>query len=107
MWWLLFQSLVIFAVVASNIHWRWQEALGEDEEPAASGDEPGDGDVWVMTADTRLPLWSSRPNLFQLVADLRGIAPICRAVAGRPRFTHTPQTPGPFLERSRHEQTRK
>jgi hypothetical protein len=23
MWWLLFQFLVIFAVVASNIHWRW------------------------------------------------------------------------------------
>ena len=41
----------------------------------------------MMMADTQLPLWATRPNLFQLVADLRGIAPIRRAVAGRCRFT--------------------
>lgn len=23
MWWFLFQSLIIFAVMASNIHWQW------------------------------------------------------------------------------------
>jgi hypothetical protein len=40
-----------------------------------------------MMADTRLPLWATRPNLFQLVADLRGIAPIRRAVAGQSQFT--------------------
>jgi hypothetical protein len=48
-------------------------------------------------ADTRLPLWSTRPNLFQLLADLRGIAPIRRVVAGRPRFTSAPQGRGRFL----------
>ena len=49
-------------------------------------------------ADTRLPLWATRPNLFQLVADLRGIAPIRRAVAGRCRFTSClPQGRGRFL----------
>jgi hypothetical protein len=47
-----------------------------------------------MMADTRLPLWSTRPNLFQLVADLRGIAPIRRAVAGRPRFNCCPHKAG-------------
>jgi hypothetical protein len=51
-----------------------------------------------MMADTRLPLWATRPNLFQLVADLRGIAPIRRAVAGRCRFTSClPQGRGRFL----------
>jgi hypothetical protein len=51
-----------------------------------------------MLADTRLPLWSTRPNLFQLVADLRGIAPIRRAVAGRPRFTSAPQAGVAFYQ---------
>jgi hypothetical protein len=23
MWWYLFQSLIMFAVLASNIHWQW------------------------------------------------------------------------------------
>src|SRR5262245_33183813 len=75
-------------------------STGEGQEPAASSDGAGDGDVRVMMADTRLPLWSTRPNLFQLVADLRGIAPIRRAVAGRPRFASCPpRGRGRFLER--------
>jgi hypothetical protein len=36
-----------------------------------------------------------RPNPFQLVADLRGIAPIGRVAAGWPRFTCYPPMPGP------------
>jgi hypothetical protein len=37
-----------------------------------------------MMRGHRLPLWSTRLNLFQLVADLRGIAPIRCAVPGGP-----------------------
>jgi hypothetical protein len=52
-----------------------------------------------MMADTQLPLWATRPNLFQLVADLRGIAPIRRAVAGRSRFTSCrPQAGAAFYQ---------
>ena len=32
---------------------RAQEALGEDQEPQAPGDEPSDGDVWVKQKDRR------------------------------------------------------
>jgi hypothetical protein len=70
----------------------------QGQERTAFGNGSGDGDVWVMLADTRLPLWSTRPNLFQLVADLRGIAPIRRAVAGRPRFTSAPQAGVAFYQ---------
>ena len=23
MWWFVFQSLIVFAVMASNVHWQW------------------------------------------------------------------------------------
>jgi hypothetical protein len=52
----------------------------------------------MMMRGHRLPLWFTRLNLFQLVADLRGIAPIRRAVAGRPRFTSAPQAGVAFYQ---------
>jgi hypothetical protein len=41
----------------------------------------------MMMRGHRLPLWSTRPNLFQLVADLRGIAPfVAQCWEGPVRF---------------------
>jgi hypothetical protein len=49
-----------------------------------------------MMADTQLPLRATRPNLFQLVADLRGIAPSSRGGRAVPVHLLSSPRPGPL-----------
>jgi hypothetical protein len=61
----------------------------------------------MMMRGHRLPLWFTRLNLFQLVADLRDCPHSLRS-AGRPRFaSRLGSLSVKLCERSRHEQTRK